>query len=163
MAANLNNSGRTRGGSRRAFRPQSDINVTPLVDVMLVLLVVFMITAPLMTVGVPVDLPKTAAAPLPVDKDPLFVTVQTDGRVYVQDSEVSIYTLVPVLVAATNSNPEARILVRGDQKIAYGRIMEVMGTISLAGFRKIGLVAQTPERTGSPAAAGTPPKPGNRR
>ena len=138
--------GRSRAGT---YRPLSEINVTPFVDVMLVLLIVFMVAAPLLTVGVPVDLPKTSASPLPTDSEPLFVSVMPDGRLYVQETEVSLYNLVPLLVAITNSNPEARILVRGDRRNTYGRMLQVMGTISVAGFRKIGLVAEMPENLGA--------------
>ncbi len=131
--------------------PMADINMTPFIDVMLVLLIIFMVAAPLLTVGVPVDLPKTNAAPLEQQKEPLFVTVQADGRVYVQETEVDVATMVPLLIAVTENNPEARILVRGDTKIAYGRMLEVMGTMSAAGFKKVGLVAELPNAAG-PAA-----------
>jgi biopolymer transport protein TolR len=148
MGAQLSGSGRGgRGGRRRSYAPLSEINVTPFVDVMLVLLIVFMVAAPLMTVGVPVDLPKTAAPPMPADKEPLFVTVRPDGKIYVQETEVGIDNLVPLLQAVTNANPEARILVRGDHAIQYGRMLQVMGTMSSAGFSKVGLVAELPDTT----------------
>lgn len=144
MGAQL--AGRSRGGrsGRRSYTPLAEINVTPLVDVMLVLLIVFMVAAPLMSVGVPVDLPRTSAPPLAAEKEPLFVTVTPDGRVWVQESEVALDNLVPLLTAVTDANPEARILVRGDQTVAYGRMLEVMGTMSAAGFAKVGLVADLP-------------------
>ncbi|CBS86175.1 membrane protein of the Tol-Pal system [Azospirillum lipoferum 4B] len=135
----------------------AEINMTPFIDVMLVLLIVFMVAAPMLTVGVPVDLPKTNAAPLEQQKDPLFVTVQTDGRVFVQETAVELTNMVPLLIAVTNNNPEARILVRGDAKIAYGKMLEVMGTMSAAGFKKVGLVAEMPNGpTASSARVGAP-------
>ena len=134
------NSGRSL--RRRGFRPNSDINVTPMVDVMLVLLVVFMVTAPLMTVGVPVDLPKSKASAIAAEKEPLYVTVKKDGRVFVQETEVDATTLVKMLSSITEGNPEVRILIRGDKSVNYGKMMEVMGNINAAGFKKIALIAQ---------------------
>ena len=151
MGAQLAGKGGHGRGKRRSYRAMSEINMTPFIDVMLVLLIVFMVAAPMLTVGVPVDLPKTNAAPLEAQKDPLFVTVQSDGRVYVQETAVEITNMVPLLIAVTNNNPEARILVRGDAKIAYGKMLEVMGTMSAAGFKKVGLVAEMPN---GPTTAG---------
>ena len=139
-------------GRRKYYRPVSDINVTPFVDVMLVLLVVFMVTAPLMTVSVPVDLPKTQARAVNSDKEPLVVSVDSQGKAYLQDKQMELDDLVPKLKAITGANPEARIFVRGDKGVAYGRIMEVMGTISAAGFNKVALVAELPR----PGAAAKP-------
>ncbi len=139
------NTGGGRGHRRRHARPVSDINVTPFVDVMLVLLVVFMVTAPMMTVAVPVDLPKTQARTVSQDKEPLVVSIDSNGRVYVQDKALRTEELIPKLKVITGSNPEARIFVRGDKSIAYGRIMEVMGAISSAGFTKVALVAELPQ------------------
>ena len=139
-------------GKRRGYRAMAEINMTPFIDVMLVLLIVFMVAAPMLTVGVPVDLPKTNAAPLEPQKDPLFVTVQTDGRVFVQETPVELTAMVPLLIAVTDNNPEARILVRGDAKIAYGKMLEVMGTMSAAGFKKVGLVAEMPNGPTAPTA-----------
>ncbi len=130
-------------GGRRAFRPNSDINVTPMVDVMLVLLVVFMVTAPLMTVGVPVDLPKSQASAIAAEKEPLYVTVKRDGRVFVQETEVNSQTMIRMLSSISEGNPDIRILIRGDKSVNYGRMMEVMGDINAAGFKKIALVAQS--------------------
>jgi biopolymer transport protein TolR len=132
------------GNRRRRSRPMSEINVTPFVDVMLVLLVVFMVTAPLLTVAVPVDLPKTQARSISQDKEPLVVSVDATGKVYLQEKGMDISELVPKLRAITGANPDARIFVRGDKAISYGRVMEVMGTISAAGFNKVALVAQLP-------------------
>ncbi|MFA5040587.1 MAG: protein TolR [Bdellovibrionales bacterium] len=138
------NSGGGRSGRRRASRPVSDINVTPFVDVMLVLLVVFMVTAPMMTVGVPIDLPKTQANTVNQDKEPLVISVDSDGRVYLQDKAIRSSELVAKLKAITGANPNARIFVRGDKQLPYGKIMEVMGSISSAGFKKVALVAELP-------------------
>lgn len=142
-------------GKRRGYRAMAEINMTPFIDVMLVLLIVFMVAAPLLTVGVPVDLPKTNAVPLEAQKDPLFVTVQADGAIFVQEQRVDRGGLVPLLTAITNANAEARILVRGDSRIAYGTMLEVMGTMSAAGFKKVGLVAELPN---APAAGSTAAK-----
>jgi biopolymer transport protein TolR len=122
----------------------SEINVTPFVDVMLVLLVVFMVTAPLLTVAVPLDLPKTEARTINADKEPLVVSIDESGKVYLQESATELDDLVEKLKAITGANPDARIFVRGDKSVSYGRIMEVMGTISAAGFNKVALVAELP-------------------
>ena len=145
MGAQLQGGGvRQRHG--RSTRPvMSEINVTPFVDVMLVLLIIFMVTAPLLTVGVPVDLPDSGARALPGDDEPLSVTIQADGTVYLQESEIEIDELVPRLLAVTENNPEARIFVRGDKAIFYGRVMEVMGALNTAGFNNVGLVTTIPQ------------------
>ena len=122
----------------------SEINVTPFVDVMLVLLIVFMVTAPLLTVGIPVDLPKVKADALTDQKDPIEITVKLDGLIYLGESEVEIENLIPRLNAITNQNTEARIYVRGDRVVAYGRVMEIMSIINSAGYIKVALVAQNP-------------------
>jgi biopolymer transport protein TolR len=134
------------GGGRRRHRrghrkPMSDINVTPFVDVMLVLLIVFMVTAPLLSAGVPVDLPQAQAKPLALEKEPISVTVDTQGRVFIKDSEVTMDNLVATLSSAVQGNLDERIYVRGDKAVSYGQIMQVMGVISSAGFTHIGLVA----------------------
>ena len=142
MAMQLN-SGDGRGAYGRrsgAFRPMSEINVTPLVDVMLVLLVVFMITAPLLTAGVPVDLPKTKASQLVGQDEPLTVSVNAKGEVYLQDSRVELAQLVPRLNAITENKRDTRIFVRGDRNVGYGSVMKVMGVLNRAGFKRIGLV-----------------------
>ena len=120
----------------------SEINVTPFVDVMLVLLIVFMVTAPLLTVGIPVDLPKVKADALTDQKDPIEITVKLDGLIYLGESEVEIENLIPRLNAITDQNTEARIYVRGDRVVAYGRVMEIMAMINSAGYIKVALVAQ---------------------
>ena len=142
MAASLQPS--LCGARRSRTRPMSDINVTPMVDVMLVLLVIFMVTAPLLTVGVQVDLPKTKASLIPGEDEPLTISVDAEGTIFLQDTELELAALVPRLAAVTGNNPDVRIFVRGDKSIHYGRVMEVMGTINAAGFRKVALVAQLP-------------------
>ena len=122
----------------------SDINVTPFVDVMLVLLIVFMVTAPLLTVGIPVDLPKVAADALTDQKDPLEITVKLDGSVFLGESQVEVEKLIPRLNAITNQNTETRIYLRGDRIVAYGRMMEIMSLINSAGYVKVALVTQNP-------------------
>jgi biopolymer transport protein TolR len=126
-----------RGARRRAL---AEINVTPFVDVMLVLLIVFMVTAPLLTVGVPVDLPKTRAQALGQDREPLSVTVKRDGNIYLQNTPVAADELVAKLTAIAANGYDQRIFVRGDRQVDYGRVMEVMGLLSAAGFTHIGLV-----------------------
>ncbi|MFM2045508.1 MAG: protein TolR [Pseudomonadota bacterium] len=134
-----------RGGKRR-YRAMSEINVTPFVDVMLVLLIIFMVAAPMMTVGVPVDLPKANAPALPGQDEPLVITVDAQGALFVNETPTDMGALVPLLTAITQNNPEARIFVRGDRNLAYGRIIEVMGTVSAAGFKKVALVAEMPDQ-----------------
>ena len=121
----------------------SEINVTPFVDVMLVLLIVFMVTAPLLTVGVPVDLPKVKASALTDQKDPIEITIKFDGTLYLGESEVEVENLIPRLNAITDQNTEARIYVRGDRVVSYGRIMEIMSLINSAGYIKVALVTAT--------------------
>ena len=122
----------------------SEINVTPFVDVMLVVLIVFMVTAPLLTVGIPVDLPKVKASALTDQKDPLEITVKIGGEIYLGESRVEVENLIPRLNAITELNKEARIYVRGDRVVAYGRIMEIMSLVNSAGYIKVALVTQNP-------------------
>jgi len=122
------------------YRLMSEINVTPMVDVMLVLLVIFMVTAPLLTVGVKVDLPKTKAAVISGQDEPLAITVNAEGKVFLQETELDLEALAPRLIAITGNNPDVRIFVRGDKNINYGRVMQVMGTVNAAGFKKVALV-----------------------
>ncbi|MGB0696676.1 MAG: protein TolR [Rhodospirillaceae bacterium] len=133
----------------------SEINVTPLVDVMLVLLIVFMVTAPLLATGVKVDLPQASAPPLEQDDKPLSVTVAADGVIYVQQEPASETEFLTKMAAVTGANPDARIYVRGDAVVAYGRVMEVMGILREAGYGKVALVTR-PRVTGANAATGTP-------
>ncbi len=134
---------RSAGGRRH--RPMGEINVTPFVDVMLVLLIVFMVTAPLLTVGVEVDLPKTKAGAINADAAPLVVSIKSDGSLYLQETAVEPEILIPRLKAISNANPEVRIFVRGDKAVSYGEVLSVMGRIQSAGFEKVALVAQLPE------------------
>ena len=147
MAASLQTRGR-RGSATRyrqsTHRPMSEINVTPFVDVMLVLLVIFMVTAPLLTVGVEVNLPKTKANALAGSDEPLAITVDSHGAIFIQETPVELETLVPRLQSITGANPDARIFIRGDSGINYGRVMEVMGTVNAAGYSKVGLVTASP-------------------
>ena len=124
----------------------SEINVTPFVDVMLVLLIVFMVTAPLLTVGIKVDLPKVKATALTDIKDPIEITVKLDGEVYIGESKVEVENLIPRINAITEQNTEARIYIRGDRVVAYGRIMEIMSIINSAGYIKVALITQNLEQ-----------------
>ena len=133
--------GRRRGRSvRRRHHLMTEINVTPMVDVMLVLLIIFMVAAPLLTVGVPIDLPETAAKQLDADKEPITISIDNDGKIFLMETEIAIEELVPKLEAIAKAGEEERIFVRGDREIAYGTIMKVMGTISAAGYKRVGLV-----------------------
>ncbi|EKE67318.1 protein TolR [Oceanibaculum indicum] len=147
MGAKLGNGGGGVGRRNGRYTPMSEINVTPFVDVMLVLLIVFMVTAPLLTVGVPVDLPKTQASQLSDQIEPLVVTVNAEGRLFIQETETDAGQLVPRLQAITQNKPDTRIYVRGDQAINYGRVMEVMGLINSAGFTKVALIAEMPQES----------------
>ena len=133
-------------GRRRHRRRgiMSEINVTPMVDVMLVLLIIFMVSAPLLTVGVPLDLPQTQAKTLDQDKEPLTVSVNQGGQVYLQNTEIAVEELVPKLKAITEARggAEERIFVRGDRQVDYGTVMKVMGRLSSAGFRRVALVTE---------------------
>jgi biopolymer transport protein TolR len=134
-------------GKRRHRRRtiMSQINVTPMVDVMLVLLIIFMVSAPLLTVGVPIDLPQTQAKSLDQqDKEPLTLSINLQGKVFLQDSEIPIEELVPKLKAVTEvrGGYDERIYVRGDRKVDYGAVMRVMGRLSSAGFRRVALVTE---------------------
>jgi biopolymer transport protein TolR len=145
-------------GRRGRYRPLAEINVTPLVDVMLVLLIIFMVTAPLMTSGVSVDLPKTSAQPLNTDSEPLTVSINAEGAIFLQNDPVDLPDLVAKLQAIAQNNPDRRIFVRGDKSNTYGRIMEVMGTIQEGGFTKVALLSELPMLpAASPAPARAAP------
>ena len=149
MAGGLMN-GRGYGSDMRArYKPMSEINVTPMVDVMLVLLVIFMVAAPLLTVGVPVDLPQTQAPAITEQKEPLVITINAKGDLFLQESPVGADELVPRLQAITKNNAQADIYVRGDRAINYGRVMEVMGMVSAAGFSKVSLITEQTRDTKS--------------
>lgn len=142
MNSHQNGTLRTRSTrhSRRHQAPMSEINVTPMVDVMLVLLIVFMVAAPLLTVGVPVNLPKTGAKPLTGDNEPLAITVKADGKVFLQDTAIKTSNLVSKLRAISQAGYEERIYVRGDKDVAYGDVADVVARINAAGFSKVALV-----------------------
>jgi biopolymer transport protein TolR len=129
--------------------PLSEINVTPLVDVMLVLLIIFMVAAPLMTVGVPVQLPKTAAPKVSQPKQPVVVTIDAQGQPFLDKEPLAAETMMPRLRQIASVDPSQIVLVRGDKAVPYGRIIEIMGQINAAGFSKVFLIAQAP--SGSPA------------
>jgi biopolymer transport protein TolR len=156
MAGPIMMTSRNRSG-RNSRRLVAEINVTPLVDVMLVLLVIFMVTAPLLTASVEVDLPKTEAAQSRGQDEPLIVSINGAGKIYLQDTEMDVETLVARLKAITENKPDQRIFVRGDKGLQYGRIMEVMGTISAAGFTKVALVAEIPAGAPRPATPAARP------
>ena len=124
----------------------SEINVTPFVDVMLVLLIVFMVTAPLLTAGVPIDLPQTRARLLGQDREPLAVSIDSGGKVFLQNTEIPVDELVPKLMAISENGYMQRIFVRGDKTVDYGKVMEVMGLLNSAGFTRIGLVTESQRR-----------------
>lgn len=138
-AGPIKSGGGSRGG-RRGHAPMSDINVTPLVDVMLVLLIVFMVAAPLLTVGVPVDLPETKAGPVMEEVEPLAISIAKDGTLYLQDTQIEQAALIPRVQAVLGQKPDTRIYVRGDRDVDYGKVMVVMGLLNDAGFTRIALI-----------------------
>ena len=133
MAFNIN---------RSSKKPMSEINVTPFVDVMLVLLIIFMVTAPLLTVGVQVDLPESAVDSLPDDQEPLTLTINSKGEIFIQEHKVNFDKVVPKILAISKNRTDTRIYVRGDKTINYGRVLEVMGVLSGAGFSKVALISE---------------------
>ena len=147
----MNMGGGSSGGRGRYRRANvmAEINVTPMVDVMLVLLIIFMVSAPLLTVGVPLDLPQTAAKSLDQDKEPLTVSVQISGKVFLNNTEIAVDELVPKLKAITEARGgmDERIFVRGDTKVDYGTVMRVMGRLSAAGFKRVALVTEVEQGT----------------
>ena len=142
---------------RRRVRPNAEINMTSLIDVMLVLLIVFMITAPMLTSGVAVDLPAAQSSPLPGQDEPLSVTVDKEGRLWLQDSAIALDQLAPRLHAIAGRRPDARIFVRGDRGIDYGAVMAVVSTINQAGFTKVALLTET-AATAAGGTAAPPPR-----
>ena len=144
MGATLSHKTRSRG--RRtggSYRPIAEINVTPMVDVMLVLLIIFMVSAPLLTAGVPVDLPNSKAKAMQTeDSKPIEITVDKDGKVYLAETEIKKGALVSILKPMMEGDEERRIYIRGDQGIAYGKVMEVLGLLNSAGFRKVALISK---------------------
>jgi len=140
MAVAQGGGGGRRGRRRASKRPMAEINVTPMVDVMLVLLIVFMVAAPLLTVGVPIDLPQTKAKELNTEAKPITVSVTPAGDIFIGDQPVQLEGLVDAINAQPAATPDERIYVRGDQTANYGAVMKVMGVLSSAGFSKIGLI-----------------------
>ena len=128
--------------NRSSKGPMSEINVTPFVDVMLVLLIIFMVTAPLLTVGVQVDLPESSADSLSEDQEPLTLSINSKGEVFIQEHRVEFDKIVPKILAISNNRTDTRIYVRGDRTINYGRVLEVMGRLSGAGFSKVALISE---------------------
>ena len=128
--------------NRSSKEPMSEINVTPFVDVMLVLLIIFMVTAPLLTVGVQVDLPESNADSLQSDNEPLEVTINSEGEIFIQETKIKLKELVPKLIAITDNRLDTKIYVRGDEIIDYGRVMKVLGELSGSGFSKVALITK---------------------
>lgn len=136
-------SGRSRGGYRKSYRPMSDINVTPFIDVMLVLLIVFMVTAPLLSAGIPVDLPKTEAAAMSEkDEKPLEVAVNKSGEIYIGETKVTREALLGKLSAITGDDMERRVFIKADQGLSYGDVMAILGSINKAGYKKVALITE---------------------
>ena len=141
MSMNLNSGG---SGGGRAYRPMAEINVTPFVDIMLVLLIVFMVTAPLLTAGVPIDLPDSQAKAMSEDDNkPLEVSLNKKGKIFVGETEVKRARLVALLGSLTNNDPDRRIYIRADQSLDYGQVMKVLGDINGAGFRKVAFITNS--------------------
>ena len=128
--------------NKKSKEPMSEINVTPFVDVMLVLLIVFMVTAPLLTVGVQVDLPESSADSLPEEQEPLTLTINSKGEIFIQETKVDYDNVIIKILAVSKNRTDTRIYVRGDKTINYGRVLEVMGTLSGAGFSKVALISE---------------------
>ena len=127
---------------RSEKEPMSEINVTPFVDVMLVLLIIFMVTAPLLTVGVQVDLPETSADTLPEESEPLTLTINSKGEVFIQETKIEFDNMIKKILAVSKNRTDTRIYVRGDKTINYGRVLEVMGKLSGSGFTKVALISE---------------------
>ena len=138
-------SGSSNGGRRRrrAGRPMSEINVTPMVDVMLVLLIIFMVTAPLLTVGVPIELPEAKGQQLQANKEPVTISVDRAGKVFIQETEIRLDEIAPKLKAIAKNGYEEQIFIRGDKGIDYGTVMRVMGRVKAGGFTKVSLVTES--------------------
>ena len=150
MSVMRTNATQSRAGARRrrgGMRPMAEINVTPFVDVMLVLLIIFMVAAPLLTVGVPLELPKTQANPLPTpQEEPLTINLDAEGRVYIQKTQIDPAELIPKLSAIQAERDSNRIYLRADQSLDYGIVMGVMGALNAGGFNNIGLVTDQPDQ-----------------
>lgn len=148
MGMNVQSGGGNRLGHRRSYRPMADINVTPFIDVMLVLLIVFMVTAPLLSAGIPVDLPKTEAASVSEKDDkPLEVAVNKKGDIYIGETKVTAAQLLTKLAAITGDDKERRVFIKADQGLSYGKVMEILGSINKAGYKKVALITEpTPSK-----------------
>ena len=149
MGASFGNGGkvRARGRAGGSYRPMAEINVTPLVDVMLVLLIVFMVAAPLLTAGVPVDLPNSEAKPITDEENkPIEITLTKDGAIYIGETAVERAKLIPLLSAMTEGQTDRRIYIRGDQSLEYGGVMDLLGAVNGAGFTKVALISETKSR-----------------
>ncbi|NDH60644.1 MAG: protein TolR [Alphaproteobacteria bacterium] len=160
MAGVIHSAGSGGGGSRfrrrQSFNPIADINVTPLVDVMLVLLIIFMVTAPLLQVGVPVDLPKTSAQQVGGKDEPLVVSVNSKGEVFLGETPYDIAALSAKLKAVHEEKPDQRVFMRGDKAVDYGKMMEVMGVVIDSGFRQLGLLGEQAQQLGKGGGTVTP-------
>lgn len=142
MGASVTGGGRQPGGRRKGrYRPMAEINVTPFVDVMLVLLIVFMVAAPLLVPGVQVNLPKAAAKALPQDNKPLEITIDQNGAIFLVDTEIELEQLVPRLAAISGASRDTLIYIRGDTRLDYGVVMQVLGAINSAGYTRVSLLA----------------------
>jgi len=146
MAASVQPPARPGGGRRsraRKHSPMHEINVTPFVDVMLVLLIIFMVTAPMLTSGVPIELPETKGQQLQTNKDPVTLSVDRSGKVFIQETEIKLDDIAPKLKALAKNGYDEQIFIRGDKGIDYGTVMRVMGRVKAAGFTKVSLVTET--------------------
>jgi biopolymer transport protein TolR len=146
MGANLSSGGGSRKGRRGGARRFAEINVTPLVDVMLVLLVIFMVTAPMMTAGVEVELPDSKAGSVQGNDEPITISIQQGGVIYIQKSKIQVENLIPKLKAIAGEKFDTRIFVRADKGIGYGEVMRVVGEISYAGFKKVALITENKQK-----------------
>ncbi len=146
MAVKLGGSGQNVRHRRRAH-PIADINVTPMVDVMLVLLVIFMVTAPLLTVGVPVDLPKTKAEAIQDPEEPIVVSINAAGKIFLQEAELTIDALLPRMTAVSHANPEVKVFIRADKGVNYGTVLTIMGELTSAGFTHLALISDSADKS----------------
>jgi biopolymer transport protein TolR len=137
-----------RSGKRMRYQPMAEINVTPMVDVMLVLLIVFMVAAPLLSVGVPVNLPKAGAQSLQGDEEPLAISINAAGQIFIEENQIALSDLVPRLKGIVGSGYDQRIYVRGDKDVSYGRVAAVVARINAAGFARVALVTDNKAETG---------------
>jgi biopolymer transport protein TolR len=153
MSANVSSSGDSEDGG---YRPMAEINITPMVDVMLVLLIIFMVAAPLMVTGVPIELPKTTAAKLGQSKKPMVVTLTAEGKIQIRNDFVTREELIPKLREIRATEGDAVVYVRADKKNAYGDVMDILGDVGQSGFGRVSLLSQKPSAGGAPVPAPTP-------